>query len=256
MISLKSLQSPQKKAMVATFVGQGGIGKTSLAASFPGCVWIPIENPGQTLEGREDIAMFPLVKNPFMDLMQIFDALKDEDHKFQTVVIDSITQLHTMFENYVMEQDPKKPSSINTALGGYGAGHSAVAKLHGWVRNRCEELVEKKNMNIIFLAHADTETVNLPDQEPFQRYTIRMNTKSVSHYSDNVDIVGFIKLGMFVSNTDNAAKEKDEKKNRAMADGTRVITCYPTPSHISKNRFGIEKDIIFTKNTNPFKEII
>lgn len=44
MISLKSLQSPQKKAMVATFVGQGGIGKTSLAASFPACVWIPIEN--------------------------------------------------------------------------------------------------------------------------------------------------------------------------------------------------------------------
>jgi len=247
MISLKSLQSPQKKPMVATFVGQGGIGKTSLAASFPACVWIPIENPGQTLEGREDIAMFPLVKNPFMDMMQIFDALLQEDHKFKTVVIDSITQLNTLFEKYVMDSDPKKPASINTALGGYGAGYKAVANLHGWVRLRCEELVEKKNMNVIFLAHADTETVSLPDQEPFQRYTIRMNDKSVSHYSDNVDIVGFIKLGMFVTGED---------KKRAMSDGTRIITCYPTPSHISKNRFGIEKDIVFKKNENPFKEII
>jgi hypothetical protein len=251
MISLKSLQSPQKKSMVATFVGQGGIGKTSLAASFPGCVWIPIENPGQTLEGREDIALFPLVKNPFMDLQQIFDALLKEDHKFQTVVIDSITQLHTLFERYVIDGDPKKPASINTALGGYGAGHKAVANLHMWVRMRCEELVINKNMNVIFLAHADTETVSLPDQEPFQRYTIRMNDKSVSHYSDNVDLVGFIKLGMFVATNDG-----NEKKNRAMSDGTRIITCYPTPSHISKNRFGIEKDIIFTKNTNPFKEIL
>lgn len=248
MISLKSLKSPEKKPLVATFVGQGGIGKTSLAASFPAPVWIPIENPGQTLVGRDDIAMFPLVKNPFMDLMQIFDALLQEDHKFKTAVIDSITQLHTLFERYVIDQDPKKPASINTALGGYGAGHKAVANLHQWVRNRAEELVEKKGMNIIFLAHADTETVSLPDQEPFQRYTIRMNDKSVSHYSDNVDLVGFIKLGMFVTGDDN--------KKRAMADGTRIITCYPTPSHISKNRFGIEKDIQFIKGQNPFKEII
>jgi len=249
MINLKSLQSPKKKPLVATFVGQGGIGKTSLAASFPCPVWIPIENPGQTLEGRDDIAMFPLVKNPFMDLMQIFDALLQEDHKFQTVVIDSITQLHTMFEKYVVESDPKKPKSINQADGGYGAGHKAVASLHGWVRMRCEELLEKKGMNIVFLAHADTETVNLPDQDPFQRYTIRMNDKSVSHYSDNVDLVGFIKLGMFT-------KGDADKTQKAFADGTRIITCYPTPSHISKNRFGIEKDIIFTKGQNPFKEII
>jgi hypothetical protein len=249
MISLQSLQSPAKKSLVATFVGQGGIGKTSLAASFPAPVWIPIENPGQTLEGRGDIAMFPLVKNPFMDLMQIFDALLKEDHKFKTVVIDSITQLHVMFERYIVEQDPKKPKSINQAEGGYGAGHKAVAGLHGWVRMRCEELVEKKGMNIIFLAHADTETVSLPDQDPFQRYTIRMNDKSVSHYSDNVDLVGFIKLGMFTTG-------EPEKAKKAISDGTRIITCYPTPSHISKNRFGIEKDIIFTKGSNPFKEII
>jgi len=76
------------------------------------------------------------------------------------------------------------------------------------------------------------------------RYTIRMNNKSISHYSDNVDIVAFIKLKMFTTG------EGDKK--RAVDSGERVITCYPTASHISKNRFGIDQDLVFTKDVNPF----
>jgi hypothetical protein len=33
-------------------------------------------------------------------------------------------------------------------------------------------------MNVIFIGHADTETLDLPDMDPFARYTVRMHKKS------------------------------------------------------------------------------
>jgi hypothetical protein len=118
-----------------------------------------------------------------------------------------------------------------------------VSQVHREIRELCGLLAEEREMNIVFLAHAQNETVDSPDSDSYLRATMRLNSKSVGHYSDNVDLVGFIKLKTYVTG--------DEKK-RAIGDGTRVIACYPTPSHISKNRFGIVADLPFDGVTNPF----
>ena len=94
-------------------------------------------------------------------------------------------------------------------------------------------------------AHAMSERVNPPDQPEYLRYSIRMHKDSVSHYSDNVDLVAFIKLKTFVS-----------EEKRASTSGQRIITCYPNPAHISKNRYGITKDLDFAEGVNPFEAII
>jgi len=46
------------------------------------------------------------------------------------------------------------------------------------------------------------------------------------------------------------------RRKKAMSDGTRVAVCYTTASNVSKNRYGIEEDIVVGKNTNPFNNII
>ncbi|MCB1638471.1 MAG: AAA family ATPase, partial [Thiothrix sp.] len=144
--------------------------------------------------------------------------------------------------------DPKKPKSINQALGGYGAGHNAVSDMHRMVREAAGWLMAEKGMNIVFIAHALAETVDPPDTDSYTRYSIRMNTRSVAHYSDNVDLVGFIKLRTFTRG------DGDVKK--ATTTGERIITCHPTASHISKNRFGIKEDLIFAEGSNPFVPFI
>jgi len=240
--SLKDLERPQKRALICTIVGEGGLGKTTLAATFPKPVFIRTEDGTASIVGVKDIAQFPVVKT-FEGLLEQLRSLAAEDHKFQTVVIDSVTQLNTALESEVVASDPKA-KSIAQAGGGYGAGYMAVANLHGKVREACEFLNVKKGMNVVFLAHAESETVDPPDGDPYMRYTIRMNKRSVAHYSDNVDLVGFIKLKTYTTG------EKDEKR-KAISDGTRIMTCYPTASHISKNRFGIQQDLVLELGVNP-----
>jgi phage nucleotide-binding protein len=246
MITLDSLKSPEKRPAIMTIVSDGGMGKTSLAAEFPRPVFIRTEDGTKSIEHREDIALFPLAESA-QDVFDAFGALLREDHSFGTVVLDTITQLNTMIEAEVVKADGKA-KSINQAAGGYGAGYSQVAEVHRQIREVAGILSQRKNMHVLFLAHAETETVDPPDGDAYTRYSIRMHKKSVSHYSDNVDLVGFIKPQIYTVGSGD--------KKKATTDGTRVITCYPVPSHISKNRFGIDKDLPYELGSNPFDGII
>lgn len=246
-ISLDSLTSPTSRPIIATIVGEGGIGKTSLASCFAGpTIYIRTEDGTQSLAGRDDVALFEMAYTS-QDVLDALNELGAKEHPFQTVVIDSITQLDTIIENEVVDSDPKAKSIIQ-AKGGYGAGFKEVARIHGQIRDLAGHLSVVKGMNIIFIAHADNESIDLPDQDPYTRYTIRMHRHSVKHYSDNVDLVAFIKLQTYT-------KGSGEKK-KAITDGSRIITCYPTPNHISKNRFGITEDLVFKKDSNPFAQFI
>ena len=244
---LNSIQKPQDRPVIATITGDAGLGKTSLAATFPKPIFIRAEDGLQAvpLESRPDA--FPVITSSD-DVWEQLTALIKEDHQYKTLVIDSITQLDTLFINHIVETDPKKPKSIAQALGGYGAGFQMLSSLHGRVRKAAGILNERKGMNIVFIAHAETETIELPDQDPYTRYNIRMQKKSVSHYIDNVDLCGFIKLETFT--------QGDGERKKAVSDGTRLLVTYATAANISKNRFGITEDIIVTPNVNPLIQYI
>lgn len=245
-INLSQLSAPKgQRPIIATIVGEGGIGKTSLAASFPSPVFIRTEDGTKSIAGRDDVALFPLATSS-QDVLDAIASLATEPHDFETLVIDSITQLNTLIESEIVASDGKA-KSINQALGGYGAGHSAVSDRHRQIREWAGNLSTHVGMNVVFIAHADSETVETPDNPPFTRYTLRMNRRSVAHYSDNVDLVAFLKLRMFTSG--------DGERKRAASNGERIITCYPTPSHISKNRFGITTDLTFAAGENPFAQL-
>ncbi len=246
-ISLKSLSKPVARPIIATIVGEGGIGKTTLASVFAHpTAFIRTEDGTQSLAGRDDIALFPVAKTSDQ-VLEAIATLRGNDHPFKTVVIDSVTQLNTIIEHEIVAADGKA-QSINQAAGGYGAGYSAAAERHRQIREAMGDLSEAKGMHAIFIAHSDVETIDLPDQDPYQRYTIRMHKKSVAHYSDNVDLVAYIKLKTFVRG--------DSERKKAISTGERIITCYPIANHISKNRFGISVDLPFELGSNPFSPYI
>jgi hypothetical protein len=239
---LAKLFSPQKRPIIATIVGEGGIGKTSLASYFPAPIFLRTEDGSQAIAGREDVAMFPLCKT-VADVMQGLNEILSQPHPFKTLVIDSITQLSNMIESEIVAADPKA-KSINQANGGYGAGYATLAAKHGEIRKLCGDINERRGMHVVFIAHAVTERVNPPDVSEYLRYSIRIHKDSIQHYSDNVDLVGFLKLKTYV--TEGKASTTDE----------RVLTCYPTPAHIGKNRFGIKQDLPFVEGQNPLGGIL
>lgn len=244
-LSLASIGQPQVHAVQCTIVGEGGMGKTTLAATFPNPVFILTEN-GMASFGNQAPPAFPVAKSSG-DVMQMLSILANEQHNYQTVVIDSITKLNILIEQEVVSGDPKA-QSINTACGGYGAGFGAVAEVHRQVKQWCDYLTETKGMNIVFIAHADKETVRPPDADEYTRYSLRMHAKSQSHYSDDLDLVGYIKLNTFVTGTGD--------KMKATTDGSRALVCCPTPSNVSKNRYGITQELPLGAGDNPLYQFI
>lgn len=243
-INLKDLSAPKgDRPIICTIFGEAGLGKTSLAAMFPKPVFIRTEDGTTSLAGNDEVKLFPLATSS-QDVLDAIEALATEDHGFKTVVLDSITQLATMIEAEIVAADPKA-KSINQAGGGYGAGYSTAADRHRIIREWLGALAYEKSMNVVAIGHADTETLDLPDADSYARYTVRMNKKSLPHWVDNVDMVGFIRLKTYTVT-------KGEKV-QAKSTGEREIICYPVASNVSKNRFGISEPLPFSFELgNPF----
>lgn len=244
---LSSIAKPDDRSIICTITGDAGLGKTSLAATFPKPIFIRAEDGLQAIPTATRPDAFPLLSNVDM-LWEQLTALIKEDHDYKTLVVDSVTQLDTLFTNHIVDTDPKKPRTIAQALGGYGAGFQALSSLHGRVRKAAGILNEAKGMNIVFIAHSETETIELPDQDPYTRYNIRMQKKSVSHFIDNVDMVCYLKLETHTFG--------DGERKKAISDGTRILVSYATAANISKNRFGINEDIVVVNGINPLLNLI
>lgn len=244
---LSKIEKPKDRPVIATFCGDAGMGKTSLAATFPSPVFIRAEDGLQAVPADQRPDAFPLLDKE-EQLWEQLTALIKEEHDYNTLVIDSVTALERMFVTHVIESDPKKPRSINQALGGYGAGLAAVAALHQRVRKACGILNERRGMHVVFLAHADTETIELPDEDAYTRYSLRLGKKSVAPYVDDSDIVGFLKLETFTTG--------DGERKKAISDGTRIMICHAQASCVSKNRFGITEPLTVVQGENPLKSFI
>jgi hypothetical protein len=229
-------------------MGEAGLGKTSLAATFPKPIFIRAEDGLQSVPSETRPDAFPLIQNT-ESLWEQLTALRKEDHEYKTVVIDSVTALERLFTQSIVDGDNKRPASINQALGGYGAGMAAVAGLHQRLRKACGFLNDRKGMNVVFIAHADLETVELPDADAFNRYSLRLGKKSIAPYTDDVDVVGQIKLQTFV-------KGSEGERKKAISDGSRLLIVHAQASCVSKNRYGIEDELFIQKGQNPLSQFI
>ena len=247
-INLSQLSTPSgQRPIIVTLFGEGGMGKTTLAAMFPKPVIIRTEDGTTSLQGNENVHMFPLSQSS-QDVMDAIEALATQDHDFKTLVIDSVTQLSTMIEAEIVAADPKA-RSINQAGGGYGAGYNSAAERHRLIRDWAGSLAYEKNMNVVFIGHADTETMDLPDLDPYTRYSVRLHKKTLPHYTDNVDAVCMIRLKTFTRG--------DGDKKRAISTGEREIICYPQAASVTKNRFNITEPLPFTfDGGNPFHSFV
>lgn len=106
--------------------GSEGIGKSTFAALVPNPVFV------QTEDGLSEIdcSKFPLAKS-FDDVVLQLQAVRDEQHDYGTVVIDSLDWLERLVWDRVCADYGVK--SIEKADGGYGKGY--VHALTYWRRS-------------------------------------------------------------------------------------------------------------------------
>lgn len=240
---LAGAKKPQPEPMIATIFGDPGSGKTSLAATFPKPILL--RTVGEAVP--KDIAPehMPDTLDEIEKPEQLFEqlmALVNEEHDYQTAIVDSASGLEAMFIAHILASDPKA-KSMAQALGGYGAGRDAVTAQHARVRRAAEVLRTRRGMNVIFIAHADIDRIDPPDSEGYSRRSIRLHNKSIAPYVDSVDLVGLVRQGVVLMG--------DEGSKKAITTGERIISTYLTPASIQKNRYGITEDIEFVHGENP-----
>jgi len=244
---LSQIEKPKDRPIIATITGDAGVGKTTLACAFPKPIVIRAEDGLQSIPKEKRPDAMPII-HEVDELWAQLKALIQEKHDYKTVVIDSVTALERLFVQYVIDSDTKNPKSINQAMGGYGAGPSAVGTMHHRVRKACGVLNEKVGMHVVFVAHADMETVELPDSDPYSKYSLRLGKKSQAPYTDDSDVVGFVKLETFT-------KGEGERK-KAISNGTRILITEATASNITKNRYGITQPLEIIAGENPLAQYI
>lgn len=238
--------APTKAAVrppIITICGDAGTGKSSLAATFPNPVFIRVEDGVGRIHDAVPIPdTFPVIRTE-EDLQEQLIWLLNEDHEYKTVVIDSVSALESVFTDAILKQDGRS-KTLATALGGYGAGYAALASRHRGIRKMCGLISERRGMAIVFISHADLETMRLPDTDDYSRYSLRLNSKSLPAYVDDVDLVGFVRLV-------SALRGDEGDRKKVVSNGDRELICFATAASVSKNGYGITDPLELEPGVNP-----
>lgn len=259
-----SVSKPVPRNPIMTVAGDAGLGKTTLAASFPAPLFIRAE------DGMNSLLHLEAVPDALPALQhgdEIWDQLRAvlmEEHNYQTLVIDSVSALDRMFiEDMVAEDLAERrrgsrnatPTPFAQLYGGYGAAYKTLASKHERVRRAAEAINCKRGMTILFLSHVDTEVVDLPDQPPYTRFSLRMTKKSIPPYVDGADLVGLLRLQSFIA-TDPKAGKSAAQAGKASSRGVRQLVCHATAAAVTKNRFGIDAPIEVEFGVNPLAHLL
>ena len=210
--------------------GSEGVGKSTFAALAPNPVFV------QTEDGLSEIdcSNFPLAKN-FDDVVLQLQAVRDEQHDYGTVVIDSLDWLERLVWDRVCADYGVK--SIEKADGGYGKGYVHALTYWRQIVSLLNDIRARKGMAVILIAHAAVERFEDPEHAAYDRYTPRLHKKACSLVCEWVDAVLFASRRMRVDSTTGKAAPVG-------ADGgERILRTNGSPACIAKNRFGLPTEL-------------
>lgn len=274
-LDLSALTKPTAKPPQLTIAGSPGSGKTSLAALFHLPVFIQAEEVTGVFDTWSDdekpFLMPPIPRSRLNKagelevsskgaVLEQLRALATQEHGFRTVVIDTVTAMHNLFENDLCVS--YKVDNVAEAAGGYGKAYIALKEMHAEVKSACDYLRSHRGMTIIFLAHTGILKMKLrPDvADEYSVYSLDMNEKSVPVYTNLVDAVIYIQQKEFITGTETNKKTGQTTKfGRISQTGERfLITSGDGRSGYvnAKNRFSLDNTIPYAQGENPLLDLI
>ena len=210
--------------------GSEGVGKSTFASLAPNPVFI------QTEDGLSEIdtSKFPLART-FEDVVMQLQAVRDEQHEFGTLVIDSLDWLERLVWDRVCADYGVK--SIEKADGGYGKGYVHALTYWRQIVSILNDIRSKRGMAVVMIAHAAVERFEDPEHAAYDRYTPRLHKKACSLVCEWVDAVLFASRRLRVDSTTGKAAPVG-------ADGgERILRTNGSPACIAKNRFGLPTEL-------------
>jgi hypothetical protein len=212
--------------------GRPGWGKTTWAATAPKPVFLLTEDGLTSV--RPTPQHTPLCRS-YRDVCEWVQALRTEQHDYQTLVLDSLDGLEPLMVEFVAKQDGKTAEDFALGKGnfGYGKGELRLADEMRVFLELLSRLREEKNMAIVLLAHDRVKRFDAPDSESFDRYQLSLPDKVAKVLQAWADVTAF---GFYRVST---TKGQDGKV-RGVGAGERLVgTDDSAPTRVGKNRYSL-----------------
>jgi len=209
------IKSPQK----ITIYGPEGVGKTTLAASFPAPLFIDTESSTKQL----DVAR--VTAKTWAEIEEVFKSANLLT-EYQTLVLDTVDWAATMLAAKVC-QDQKKASIEDF---GFGKGFTLVAEEFTKFLNLTTQATEA-GKTVIFLAHSHVKRHDSPEAS-YDRYELKMHKLCAHLLKEACDSVLFCNYRTTIT-------EELNGKTRAVGGKERVLYTSHTAAWDAKNRHGL-----------------
>ncbi len=220
--------------------GVEGVGKTSFAANAPNPIVLMArgETGLETLidSGRlKEVPHFPELMI-FADVIESLEWLRDNDHDFKTIVIDTLNGLERLCHEFVCKRDFANDWG-NHGFTSYMTGFEISLADWRLLLNLLDEIREKKKMAVICLCHTRVNTFKNPEGADFDRYAPAMHQKTWELTHRWADHVLFANFYTVVEAADGQAKGK------AVGGQQRVMYTERHAAYDAKNRAGLPEEI-------------
>lgn len=226
----KIQKGKQQRTRRTVLYGTHGIGKSTWAAEWPNAVVVQTEDGCADL----DVAKFPLCENLTDAWGAIIELGGEEQHDFQTVVIDSADWLEQLIWRAVCEKHGKKAITDFD----FGKGYGEAASIFGKILLALDGC-RAKNMHVVVLAHCEVVKFSDPQSESYDRYMPKLHKSVSSMLQEWADEVLFAGYKRYVRKEDLGFK-----KTRGIASGDeRVIYTQESAGFLAKNRLGLPQEL-------------
>lgn len=221
--------------------GPPGIGKTSLGCATPAPVFL-IDNQEDgigTLKASRlvaaDIPVLPACGS-WEDVTDALAALATGDHKFKTLVIDTLGGMERLLHEFVCRTEFKGEWG-EKGFSSYARGYEVSLPAWREFLNRLDRLRSDRGMGIVGLVHSHVRPFKNPEGEDFDRYIVDMHPKTWAVTHKFADMILFA----------NYYVQVEEKRGSARAKGKggqmRFFNTEHHAAYDAKNRHALPPEI-------------
>lgn len=230
--------------------GPPGIGKTTLASEFPNPVFIQIEDG---TPGNVELTSFGKL-NSFADVMDALASLYTEEHDYQTVVIDSVTELQKLvFAETGTRGDDEGKTYARIEDFPYGKGYVYAMAVWNDILDGIDALRNDRGMNVVLIAHSIVAPFNDPESSAYDQYQIAIHSSDKNKADHrgmierHMDAILLLKKNVLIKgdNKQGVAAKNDKAVVRTRATGGDTILMHTIgkPAFTAKNRYGMPPTI-------------
>lgn len=202
--------------------GTEGVGKSTFASQAPSPIFIAAEDGTAQL----DVVRFPSPTG-WTEARECIRVLLKEQHDYKTVVIDTLDWLEPLCWDMVCEEMNVKDISEPD----WGRGYTAAVDHWRELLASLDRLRAERRMNVIAIAHTHIKTFKNPEGPDFDRYELKLHSKTAGLWKEWSDAVLHCKFETYVSETKN--------KKQGVSSGKRVICTERTAAYDAKNRYNM-----------------